>query len=170
MKDVGSGMGVKNVSDLVLKEIYGICGTKNPSKEQINKYKMPKREIYKNLTNLSKQELNTKNNKSPYARNDVMTTINKRCRGEKTRGIRAIDGFRNKLMILDSEISKCPEFEVKSKIGKRFKKHNLLEEYSVKIYEIDPYFYEHYEKKYKLIKMGVNIFYLELMCILINFY
>ena len=26
-----------------------------------------------------------------------MTTIIKHCRGEKTRGIRAIDGFRNKL-------------------------------------------------------------------------
>ena len=30
-----------------------------------------------------------------------MTTIIKRCRGEKTRFIRAIDGFRNKLMIPD---------------------------------------------------------------------
>ena len=69
-----------------------------------------------------------------------MTTIIKRCRGEKTRGIRAIDGFRNKLMIPDSEIPKCPEFEVKSKIGKIFKKHNPLEEYSVRIYEIDPFF------------------------------
>ena len=29
MKSVGSGMGVKNVSDLVSKEIYGICETKN---------------------------------------------------------------------------------------------------------------------------------------------
>ena len=75
-----------------------------------------------------------------------MTTIIKRCRGEKTRDIRAIDGFRKKLMIPDSEISKCPEFEAKSKIGNIFKKHNPLEEYSVKIYEIDPYFYEHYEK------------------------
>ena len=35
MKDVGSGMGVKNISDLVLKEIYGICETKNPTKEQV---------------------------------------------------------------------------------------------------------------------------------------
>ena len=121
MKDVGSGMGVKNVCDLVLKEIYGICGAKNPSKEQVNKYKMTKREIYKKLTNLSKQELNTKNNKSPYARNDVMTTIIKRCRGEKTRGIRAIDGFRKKLMISESEIPKCSEFEVKSKKRKIFK-------------------------------------------------
>ena len=49
-----------------------------------------------------------------------MTTVIKCCRGEKTRGIRAIDGFRNKLMIPDSEIPKCPEFEVTSKIGKFF--------------------------------------------------
>ena len=49
MKDVGSGMGVKNISDLVFKEIYGICETKNATKEQVNKYKMTKREIYKSL-------------------------------------------------------------------------------------------------------------------------
>ena len=55
-----------------------------------------------------------------------MTTVIKRFRGEKTRDIIAIDGFRNKLMIPDSEIPKCPEFEVKSKIGKIFKNHNLL--------------------------------------------
>ena len=46
MKGAGNGMGVKNTSDLVLKEIYGICETKNPAKEQINKYKMTEREIY----------------------------------------------------------------------------------------------------------------------------
>ena len=68
------------------------------------------------------------------------------CKGEKTRRIRAIDGFRNKFIIRDSEIPKCPEFEAKSKIGKNFKNHSFLEEYSVEIYEIDPYFYEHYEK------------------------
>ena len=94
MKDVGSGIGLKNISDLVLKEICGICETKNPSKEQVNEYKMTKREIYKKFTNLSKKELNTKNNKKTYVKNDVMTTVIKRCRGEKTRGIRAIDGFR----------------------------------------------------------------------------
>ena len=49
-------------------------------------------------------------------------------------------------MISYSEVPKCPEFEVKSKIEKIFKKHNLIEEYSVSIYEIDPCFYEHYEK------------------------
>ena len=77
--------------------------------------------------------------------------------------------LEKKLMILDFEISKCTEFEAKS-TGKVFKNHNLLEEYSVKIYEIDTYFYKPYEKKYKLMKMGINIYYLELMFILINFY
>ena len=152
MKDAWSGMGVKNMSDLVLKEIYGICEKKNPTKRQVNEYKMTKREIYKKF------------------RNDVMTTVIKCCRGEKTRGIRAIDGFINKLMIPDSEILKCPEFEVKSKIGKIFEKHNPLEEHTVKIYDVYPYFYGHYEKKNKnkLMKMGVNIYYLEFIFILVS--
>ena len=94
MKDVGSGIGIKNKSDLVLKEIYGICETKNPTKEQVNEYKMTKREIYKKFTNLSQEELNTKNDKKAYVKNDLMTTVIKPCRGKKTRGIRAIDGFR----------------------------------------------------------------------------
>ena len=71
-------------------------------------------------------------------------------------------------MIPDSEISECPEHEVKSKIGNIFVNEKILKEYSVKIYKIDPYFYEHYGKKYKLIKLGVNIYYLELMFILLN--
>ena len=98
---------------------------------------MTKREIYQKFTNLSQKELNTKNNKKSYARNDVMTTIIKRCRGEKTRSIRATDGFRKNLTIPDSEIRICPEFEVKSKVGKIIKNHNPLEEYSVRIYKID---------------------------------
>ena len=69
--------------DLLFKEIWGICKTKNPLKEQVNEYKMTKRQIYKNFTNLSEKELNAKNNKKTYVRNDVMTTIIKRCRGEK---------------------------------------------------------------------------------------
>ena len=64
----------------------------------------------------------------------------------KKRGIKKIDGFRKKLMILDYEISKCPEHEVKSKIGSIFINGKILEEKSVRIYEIDPYFYEHYKK------------------------
>ena len=86
--------------------------------------------------------------------------------GLKKRGERKIDGFRKNLMIRESEISECPEF--KSNIGNIFVNEKILKEYSVKIYKIDPYFYEHYGKKYKLIKLGVNIYYLELMFILLN--
>ena len=51
MKDIGRGVGVKNTFDLVLKEIYGICETKNPSKEQVNEYIMTKKkkQIYKKI-------------------------------------------------------------------------------------------------------------------------
>ena len=35
MKDDGSGMGVKNISDLVLNEIYGICETKILQKNKL---------------------------------------------------------------------------------------------------------------------------------------
>ena len=58
---------------------------KNLTKEQIKKYKMTKREIFKKYDNLSEDELNTKSNKNVYVENNVMTTVIKRCRGEKKR-------------------------------------------------------------------------------------
>ena len=94
-----------------------------------------------------------------------MTNIVKHCRGKKKRGIRAIDGFRRKLMIPDFEITKCSEHEVKSKSGTIFLNKKILEEYSIKIYEIDPSFYEHYKK---MIKRKVNTYYLELILIFLN--
>ena len=42
---------------------------------------MTEREIYKEFGNLSEDELNARNNKNIYVRNDVMITIIKRCRG-----------------------------------------------------------------------------------------
>ena len=36
---------------------------KNPTKKQVNEYKMTKREICKKFTNLSKKELKPQNNK-----------------------------------------------------------------------------------------------------------
>ena len=52
-------------------------------------------------------------------------------------------------MIPDNEISVCPKYEVKSKTGTIFINKEVLEEHSVKIYEIDPYFYENCNKKNK---------------------
>ena len=58
-----------------------------------------------------------------------------------------MDGFRKKVMIPDYDISVSIEHVVKSKIGTIFVNEKILEEKSVRIYEIDPYFYEHYKKK-----------------------
>ena len=159
---------VQNISDLVLKEVYNIYKTKSFTKERIKKYKITKREIFGKFDNLSKDKLNAKNNKEAYAKNDVMTTVIKCCRGEK-RSERKIDAFRRKLMIPGSEITECSEYEVKSKIGKIFVNEKILEEYSVKNYEIDPYFYKHYRKKIQTDENGCkSIYFLELMFIFLN--
>ena len=59
-----------------------------------------------------------------------------------------------------------PKFKVKSKIRKIFKNHNLLEVYSVRIYKIDPYFYEQFEnniqvdnKEHKYILFKIDIYF-----------
>ena len=62
MKDIGSGIGVKNIPDLVLKEIYGICETKILQKNKLMNIKWQKKQIYKKFTNLSQEKLNTTNN------------------------------------------------------------------------------------------------------------
>ena len=59
--------------DLILKEIYDICQTKNLTEEQIKKYKMTERELFEKYDNLTKDKLNTKSHKNVYVRNDVMT-------------------------------------------------------------------------------------------------
>ena len=76
--------------------------------------------------------------------------------------------LEKKLFIPDYKISVSIEHKVKSKIGIIFVNENILEEYSVKIYEIDSYFSEHYIKKYKLIVMVKNTYCLELIFILLN--
>ena len=70
MYDVG--IGVKNMSDLVRKEIRGIFRTKNPTKDQIRKYKRREKELDYNST-------------APvvYVCSDLMSRIIKECRGEK---------------------------------------------------------------------------------------
>ena len=120
IKDVGDALSVKNISALVLKEIYSIYEKKELTKEEIKCFKMTEREIFKKFDNLNKDELNTKSNKNVYAKNNIMINIIKHCKGEKKRGIRAIDGFRKKLMIADYEISVSIEHVLKSKIGTIF--------------------------------------------------
>ena len=128
---------------------------------------MTEREYYRRFDNLSKKELNKKIIKKLMSEM-LLWQLLLNVAGVKKKPHQRNRLFRKKIIIPDSEIPKCPEFEVKSKTGKIFKKHNPLEEYSVRIYEFDLYFYEHYEKK--KIEMDVNTYYLELMFILMNFY
>ena len=73
---------------------------------------MTETKVFKKYDNLSKNELNTKNNREVYVRNDIITFVLKHCRGKKRVKIK-IDGFRKKLMILNSEISVCLEYNTK---------------------------------------------------------
>ena len=80
-ENVNNGLGVKNICDLILKEIYGIYETKNLMKKQIKKYKMTERDIFEKYANLSEDELSEKSNKNVYVKNGVMNTVIKHCRG-----------------------------------------------------------------------------------------
>ena len=51
-------------------------------------------------------------------------------------------------------MTECPEFEVKKKIRNIFVNKKILEEYSVRVYEIDSYFYKHYKEKIQVDKNG----------------
>ena len=62
------------MSDLILKEMYGIYETKNLMKEQTKKYKMNERGIFEKFDKFSENELNAKSNKNVNAGNDVMRT------------------------------------------------------------------------------------------------
>ena len=82
MKDVGVGLGVKSIADLVLKEIRGIC-EKKLAKEETKCYKITEREFFKKFYNFNEDELNTKSNNNVFAKNIIMTNIINHCRGEK---------------------------------------------------------------------------------------
>ena len=145
MKEIGAGLGVKSLSDLVLKEIQGTYEKKKLTKEETKCYKMTEREFFKMFYDFDEDDLNTKSNKNVFVKNTIITNIINNCKGEKKRGVRSADGFRKKLFIPKYKIYESVEHKV-GKIGKIFLNEDILEEYSVKVYEIDPYFREHYKK------------------------
>ena len=51
MIDVQNGLGIKNTSDLVRKEMHSIFETKNPTKKQLKEYKRSLQEITKDSMN-----------------------------------------------------------------------------------------------------------------------
>ena len=72
MIEAQNGLGLKNISDLLRKEMYGIFETKNISKEQKKKYIKTKNEINNKLKN---DHYNYK-----YVKSDLMEKVTKNCR------------------------------------------------------------------------------------------
>ena len=66
MSEVQKKFGVKNISDLVRKEIIGFIDANKPNNEDFKKYKRFLQEITNKATN---------NSKDKYARNDLMEKI-----------------------------------------------------------------------------------------------
>ena len=72
MIEAQNGLGLKNISDLLRKEMYGIFETKNITKEQKKKYIKTKNEISNKLKN---DHYNYK-----YVKSDLMEKVTKNCR------------------------------------------------------------------------------------------
>ena len=72
MKDVGSDLGVKNLSDLVLKEVHE---AKNPTNEQMKKYKMTERKIFEKYANLTENELSENSNNKVYVKTMLLQLL-----------------------------------------------------------------------------------------------
>ena len=60
MQNVHNGLGVKKISDLVLKEMYGIGKTKNLTNKKIRKYKLTEKQVFEKHDNLIEDELSEK--------------------------------------------------------------------------------------------------------------
>ena len=56
---------------------------KNLTKEEIKYYKMTEREFFKTFYDYDEDSLNTKSNKTIFAKNTIMTNIITNCKGEK---------------------------------------------------------------------------------------
>ena len=108
MTDVQKELDLKNMLDLVKKEICGIFETKKHIKEQKKKYIITESEITKKLADDSKYK---------YARSDLMEKIIKNCRGVKqcNNGVNRLEkekqreNFRTILGFKEHDIMKVTE-------------------------------------------------------------
>ena len=120
------------MSDLVRKEIHGSFETKNPTKNQVKKYKRHENELD-----------NNSNATFVYVRSDLMSRIIKNCSGEKKTGEKKIHDFRCKLGFTLHDITMSKEESVTIKIIKTFSNEKILPQNSVLAYQIDLNFLEH---------------------------
>ena len=131
MHDVQERLGVKNMSDLVRKEIHGIFETKNLTKDQIRKYKRREKELD-----------NDCNSTFMHVCSDHMSRMIKNWRGDKERREK-IDNFRSKLGFRLHDIAINKEESVTTKTIKAFSNDKKLPQHSVLGYQINLYFPKH---------------------------
>ena len=138
MKDVGDGLGLKNMSDMVIKEIKGTdCG-------DCKKYKCSLQEITGNMYDSMKIK---------YIRNDIAEKIIKNCRGVKktkdnlsrTRREDQKQNFRLLLGFAEHDLFLTKEQSIINKLLETFSREEISLQHFVLGYKIDAYFV-----KYKL--------------------
>ena len=142
--DVQKGLGLKNMPDLVRKEICGIFETKSPTEEQ-NIY------IYIRTEN-KKTKKPADDYKYKYACSDLMEKMIKGCRGVKqcNDGVNRLEkeiqreNFRTILGFKEHEIMNREEYTIASQIEQVFANEKIKPQHFVlNKYYIDYYFPEH---------------------------
>ena len=136
MKDVGDGLKLKNMSDMVIKEINGTrC-------DDCKKYKRSLQELTKNMHDSMKEK---------YIRIDIAEKIIKNCRGVKKTKDNANksdkekqrQNFRQLLGFTEHDLFLSKEQSVLNKLLKIFAKEEILLQHFVLGYKIDAYFIEY---------------------------
>ena len=139
MKDIQGRLDIKNISDLLRKEICGRFGTKDITEKQKMKYIKSEYQITKNFKDSKLYK---------YAKNKTMEKIIKNCRGVKkcNDGVDRLDkedqigDFRILSGFKENEIYERKEYSILKRIKKIFKKQTIIEQYRVEKYLIDLFF------------------------------
>ena len=137
MKDIQERLAIKNISDLLRKEICGRFVTKDLTGKQKMKYIRSEYHITKNFKDSDLYK---------YAQNKLMEKIIKNCRRVKkcNDGVNRFgkedhqrQNFRILLGFKENEIYEKKEYSIMKRIKKISKKQTIIEQYRVEKYFID---------------------------------
>ena len=148
MKVVQDRLGIKNISDLLRKEICGRFSTKDLTEKQKMKYIRSQYQITKNFkdSNLYKSPKNKpmekiiKHFRGVEKCNDGVTKLDKE---DQRRDLRILLGFK------ENGIYERKKYSIVKRIKKIFKKQTMIEQYRVEKYFIDLFYPVH--------KLGIEI-------------
>ena len=126
--------------------------------------------MFKKFYNLSECELNTKKQRRSLCQNDIMTTVIKLCRGKEKQVKEKQMGSEK---VKDSKILRFHNVE-NMKLNQKQETYLSLKKYSnnilLRFIKLIIIFVSITEKKIHIDENGVNMYYLELMFILLNIF